>query len=360
MLIAGLFFMVSNLYAGSGDLIVNGKLGVGTTSPAANRKVDVHAPSAHVQIKSTTGTNAVTLNFNNTGGDFFIGRESSAGNTTFTGAEAYESVLYSQGAYPLGLYTNGIRRIYLASTGNVGIGTTLPGSSRLKISGSNSYYQIYTVNDYVGGDLFTPLVRFQTSDATNRGLWVDVYNAGGVGEYVRLGSLGNVPLSLLPSGGNVGIGTTSPAYKLDVAGQIASNGQVLTSDRKFKKDITHISTALSQVLELNGVSFNWRADEYRNKGFSKGKHYGVIAQEVEKVLPEIVRTDPNGDKAVAYTELIPILIEAVKEQQKQIELQKAEVASLKEQQAMVSTLMEKVDALERQVALTSTVALADE
>jgi len=64
---------------------------------------------------------------------------------------------------------------------------------------------------------------------------------------------------------------------------------------------------------MRGVSYRWRTEEYPDRGFPTGRHYGVIAQELEKVLPESVKEDSGGDKAVAYTEIVSVLIEAVKE-----------------------------------------------
>ena len=112
--------------------------------------------------------------------------------------------------------TSASTRMIIQEGGNVGIGTASPGNSRLKLQGSDDYYSLYVVNEKDVASGYTQLARFQTSDTTNRGLWVDVYNAGGTGEYVRLGSLGNIPLSILPSGGNVGIGTVSPSSKLEI------------------------------------------------------------------------------------------------------------------------------------------------
>jgi hypothetical protein len=60
------------------------------------------------------------------------------------------------------------------------------------------------------------------------------------------------------------------------------------------------------------VSFKWRADEFKDKAFPEGRQYGLIAQDVEKVLPEVVMTS-GGEKSIAYAELIPILIEGIKE-----------------------------------------------
>lgn len=119
--------------------------------------------------------------------------------------------------------------------------------------------------------------------------------------------------------GKVGIGTAIPAYALDVTGLVASNGVVLTSDAKYKKDLLAIDAPLDKIINLGGVSYTWKTDEFKEKNFPAGRHYGVIAQEVEKVLPEVVNTAADGSKTVAYTEIIPVLIEAIKEQQKQID-----------------------------------------
>jgi hypothetical protein len=63
--------------------------------------------------------------------------------------------------------------------------------------------------------------------------------------------------------------------------------------------------------------------------FDEGTHYGCIAQEVEEILPEVVREGPDGDKAVAYSEIVPVLIESIKAQQEQIEELRTEVGELR-------------------------------
>jgi Chaperone of endosialidase len=69
-----------------------------------------------------------------------------------------------------------------------------------------------------------------------------------------------------------------------------------------------IDNALSKVSELRGVNYKWK-DAQRGEGLQMG----LIAQEVEKVLPELVSTDSNGDKSITYSNLTALLIEAVKE-----------------------------------------------
>ena len=120
--------------------------------------------------------------------------------------------------------------------------------------------------------------------------------------------------------GNVGIFQNAPgSYRLNVNGAIYAVAVYQSSDEHYKENIGLIESALSKILSIEGVSFSWKKDkETKDKGFPDGKHYGVIAQDVAKVLPDVVKEDAKGEKAVAYTEIIPILIEAIKEQQGQI------------------------------------------
>lgn len=105
-----------------------------------------------------------------------------------------------------------------------------------------------------------------------------------------------------------------------LGGNVYAAGYFHTSDASLKKDIRPIK-GLDIVKRLNGVLFSWK---------DSGKEAaGVVAQDVEKVLPEAVITDGDGIKSVDYDALIAPLIEAVKEQQAQIESLKAEVETLK-------------------------------
>ncbi len=116
---------------------------------------------------------------------------------------------------------------------------------------------------------------------------------------------------------------------VDVYGTVRYYAAQQISDIKFKKDIQPIQPALNKISSLQSVSFNWKKEEFPDKKLPDGKHYGLIAQEVEKVIPELVQTNAEGEKSISYTELIPFLIEAVKEQQNQINSLKSEVELLK-------------------------------
>ncbi len=113
----------------------------------------------------------------------------------------------------------------------------------------------------------------------------------------------------ISSGGYVGIGTTSPAHMLDVAGDIRCDDLYETSDIRLKRNIASIDNALDKIGAVRGVSFEW-TEEIANHD---GRQLGVIAQEIETVLPELVSTDADGMKSVDYTKLTAVLVEAVKE-----------------------------------------------
>jgi len=96
----------------------------------------------------------------------------------------------------------------------------------------------------------------------------------------------------------------------------------------YKKNITAVNDPISKLQNINGVHFDWDETKSDVSDGSRGS-YGVIAQEVEQVFPELVRENKDGVKAVNYSALIPVLIEAVKEQQAQIESLQSEVQALK-------------------------------
>lgn len=107
-------------------------------------------------------------------------------------------------------------------------------------------------------------------------------------------------------GGGVGIGGA-----VHIGGNANVFGDVTafySSDRKLKDNIKNIDSALEKLNSINGVSFDWN-----NKSDKAGKDYGVIADEIEKIMPEIVTTRDSGYKAVKYEKIIPLLIEAIKE-----------------------------------------------
>ena len=139
--------------------------------------------------------------------------------------------------------------------------------------------------------------------------------------------------------GNVGIGTISPTTKLCVNGDIAYNNYLgACSDIRYKKDFTPIGHALKSILSIKGFYYFWKQNEFPDLKFSDKRQLGFSAQEIEKLFPEIVMTDANGYKSVDYGRITPVLVEAIKEQQKQINSQQQEIDELKK---LVEKLMSK-------------------
>jgi len=132
--------------------------------------------------------------------------------------------------------------------------------------------------------------------------------------------------------------------QLKINGTLEFTTAFATSDRRWKKDIKPLDNSLEKVQQLDGKSYLWRRDEFPDKGFSKQRQIGLIAQEVEKIIPEIVQSDENGFKSISYTQLIPLLIEAVKSQQTIIAEHEQ---SLQEQKNQTNALKNRLDALSK-------------
>ena len=113
--------------------------------------------------------------------------------------------------------------------------------------------------------------------------------------------------------GYLAIGTTTNSgYRLYVSGTIYATGNITAnSDLTLKKNLELITNPTDKLMQLNGYAYQWKSDD--------SHQYGVIAQEVEKILPYAVSTGYDGIKGVSYNQIIPVLIEAVKEQKKELE-----------------------------------------
>jgi hypothetical protein len=114
----------------------------------------------------------------------------------------------------------------------------------------------------------------------------------------------------------------STGTSLNVAGDVVAYA---SSDIRFKNNITPITNALDKINKIGGYTFEWNEKSHKETG---KKDIGVIAQEVEEILPEIVDTRDNGYKAVDYSKLTALLIQSVKEQQVIIDSLKSRIETL--------------------------------
>jgi len=137
--------------------------------------------------------------------------------------------------------------------------------------------------------------------------------------------------TLVLRGGKVGIGTTNPTEELHVVGDICYTGSIgACSDVRYKKDVQTIGDAVGTLLQLRGISYSWRQDEYPEMKFDDQTHLGFVAQEIKDLVPGAVLVDDNGNMSVDYGRITPLLVEAVKEQQDQIKELNGQIAHLRE------------------------------
>ena len=173
----------------------------------------------------------------------------------------------------------------------------------------------------------------------------------------RLNGAGSVSvMSWNQATGNVGINTLNAGYTLDVAGTIRGNN-VSPSDVRFKQNVRPLTGALAAVLALRGVRYQWNALGVQHGGRAGTEQVGVLAQEIEKIYPELVSTDAQGYKAVNYAQLTPVLLEALKELHAQLstQTQRADQAQAAQQadHAALQTLQQQLARLEGVLAPTA-------
>ena len=149
-----------------------------------------------------------------------------------------------------------------------------------------------------------------------------VYGASNTATGVRGVSTNNIGVK--GDGGTVGVYGASPTG-YGIVGQSDSGWSVYsfgrtgsvggyfdTSDARYKTNINPLENPLNTILSMRGVSYDWKRDEFKSMNFGAGRQIGFLAQELEKVLPELVHTDAKGYKSVNYSHVVPVLVEAVK------------------------------------------------
>lgn len=324
--------------------------------------------AGHLAINTTTissSTNYKALNINGTTGSEIYLKGS---NVDYGYIYANSSVvaIATQTAIPLTFQTNATERIRITSAGNVGIGTTSPldtyaGRTVLTINNNGAYgaflnfgYNGTLYGSIEQGTAELKIANYQnipTIFYTNSTERMRITSAGdiqmGTAKKFYLSSTSYIQevtsgmIRLAPSGndsfditstymnvwvtsyfqsGNVIINSgTDNGYKLYVNGTIYATGNITAnSDLTLKKNLKIIDNPIDKLMALNGYAYQWKSDN--------SNQYGVIAQEVEKILPYAVSTGYDGIKGVSYNQIIPVLIEAIKTQQAEINTLKSKLA----------------------------------
>ena len=351
-------------------------VGIGTNNPSG--KLSVTSDALNSQFSAAIGTSYFYQRFSSDGGNHYLGVSNSAGAGLLSGAGAYSLCMLTESARNLAFGTNNTTRMIIDSSGNVGIGKTPDRSRKLEVAGTmnlddGSEYEWGDGSTSIGGNSSTDVITFATTSAVrmkiigsggaqfftavrsnakkaeiHNGEGLYVYNNGG-GNPVDYGTGAEIRLADLSHGVNathfIALSGSLPGYsagqynclKTDLSDLHFAAGGVYTgyigantgftdiSDEREKENITTITNATEKLKQLRGVYHTWKDTE--NKGTDT--HIGLIAQEVEAVVPEVVSTsnptslntpesDTAGLKGVAYAKLVPLLIETIKELESRI------------------------------------------
>jgi len=256
------------------------------------------------------------------------------GNSSGTRADGYRNVFIGNGAGAdfVG-HQNTMIGFLVASSGGSGTYNVYIGDQcAKKANGDNNTYVGRTAGAWVNGDNNVFIGKdagkaINTSPRTesNR-LRIGASNLiYGEFDNDRVGINGTNPTQTLDVNGTVRVRSIGSGAYFGVVNR-TSDGTLTTatSDIRLKENISTLAGSLAKVVSLRGVNFTWKSEP------EMGNRIGFIAQEVEKVVPELVFTNPeDGYKGVNYAEMTAVLVEAIKEQQKVIEQLKAEVEELK-------------------------------
>jgi len=243
------------------------------------------------------------------------------------------SVAFGEFATAKGDYSNAVGYYAYASgvySTAIGFATAAMGSSSIAMGGGSSAYGSYAISlgygneasgDYSTSTGLTTRAKGFASTAAGMGTTAKSSGCFVVGRYNDTTAVA----SLFEVGNGTTETTRSNAMVVSSNGYVWIQGYLTqASDARLKKNIVPLSNSLASIQQLNGYTYKWK-DEKRDSTMQ----IGLLAQEVQKVYPQLVKESGHGDLSVNYIGLIPVLLEGLKEQQKQIEDLKQEIKKMK-------------------------------
>jgi hypothetical protein len=334
----------STNYALGLTLMPNGFIGMGYFSAVGN----VPLKTLHIQTNSSGNFDGMLIQNSATDQGFGITYK----NTALSWFEGPNGGNYSDGRFRINNSTNYASGLILMPNGTTGIGDfsgvgDLP-SAQLEIKSSKTH-GLYSYTDSLAGGFAG--TNYSTAPAGIKGEYRGANNNDGSG-VLGVATSPNVSYGVGVSGigswyGVLGMGVPGgysgmaayadgASFALYCVGGLFLNGDfsgsgvtTYTSDRKLKKDIQPIGNALTIINQLKPSSYQFRVGEFGDMHLPSGKHYGLVAQDLQQVLPELVVEQKyiasnSKDKSfdylsVNYNELIPVLISGIKEQQQEID-----------------------------------------
>ncbi|MFH2143941.1 MAG: tail fiber domain-containing protein [Bacteroidota bacterium] len=319
-------------------VLSNGNVGIGLTTPTQPLHLRTNFPVFLLEDNDATGSYNAEMYLQ-------FGRTTNDDRFAKIGIPASSSdLIISSGENASGgirFLTNSTNKAYLDINGNFGIGDITPAA--MLTVGSGDLFRVQSTGHVrsISGTAGSPTYSF--TGETNLGMYRSGNNAIGFtvagNERMRLESWGLRVNSNTDWAQTISIYANTSntcGYHMYYGGEntffVHASGYTwakiayYTSDSTAKKDIVTISSALDKIEQLRGVTFKNNYSDSMSV-FNTGETYmGVIAQEIETVVPEVVKTMPDGKKAVAYQNLVGLLIEGIKEQNQKIEKLETDLA----------------------------------
>lgn len=288
------------------DLVVRGSIKSGGSSDflITSTTPSINTLTGALQVRGGTG---IVGNLNVGGPQNYVVGNLTAGNVN---SNATVSATNIAGTLVTSAQPN-ITSVGTLSNLTVSGSTNIGAPSNLKISGGGT--QLFLTSDGTSCSWAQVVVLNDTNQLTN--------GAGFVYANVVNGYLTSsvAASTYAPLNGAAFTGSISVTGTISATSTISSQGDIIaysSSDLRLKTDIEPITGALDKVVKLNGITYSWNeigASLFDDDVAVPDREAGVIAQEVEAVLPEVVTTRDNGMLAVRYERIIPLLIEAIKE-----------------------------------------------
>jgi hypothetical protein len=261
--------------------------------------------------------------------------------------------------------------VFQDGSGSGELRTLTPGAPNTFLSGDGTWQPVNagtTTNSLV---FINPSIITSTVNGVSSSITIPVNSSntinscGAINMVPRLTGVNTYGCSQIFDNGTtgVGIGSTGPftyttsawrstgaaatgTLRLRVAGNVQGTHFIATSDKTLKTDIKSIENASDLINKIEGKTYAWKVEYQKESGVDNGRHYGFLAQDIEKVLPEAVIKDEKGRYAVEYNAVIPVLVESQKEIIKENESLKSDIASLKSENEMMK---EKFALLEKSI-----------
>jgi hypothetical protein len=288
-------------------------------SVSHNNTLAINGNATSGSATLTTNSGVVTANvFNSyaTTGNLFgaattinVASNTTAASTLIHGSTSYDNVLRINGSTAVTIETSS--GVTTANVFNVVATIANLFGSATSVNFGNVATGAQSVN------LFTASTGASTYNFATGAVAASTTKTINIGTGGAASSVTNVTI------GSTIAGTTKVNYDLEVMQNITAHQNITayySSDKRLKENITPIQNPIEKLLKLSGNTFKWSAEYYatQNQQLVKEFDVGVVAQEVQDVLPEAVHERDNGLLAVDYTKLIPLLIECIKAQQVEI------------------------------------------